>query len=270
MSTYLDAIVAAHRDRVRDQQIDLELLESKAAAMPPARDFTAALRDSCSGSALAVIAEIKRRSPSKGDLAPSLDPQLLATTYERAGAACLSVLTDEAHFGGSREDLIAARNVVTLPVLRKDFTVAAADIYEARVMGADAVLLIVAALSEDELRDFHALASALGLAVLVEVHDEMELEHAIGIGATLIGVNQRDLHTFEVDHDRARRVGRLLPKGIVGVAESGIADRATVSSLAEVGYQAILVGEALVTAESPGEALGALRGDGELESAHGR
>ena len=155
-----------------------------------------------------MIAEVKRRSPSKGDLAAGLDPAAGRPAYAGGGAACLSVLTDGQWFGGSAEDLRQARAaVVDLPVLRKDFTVDPRDVARARIMGADAVLLIAAALDDPELADFHAIAGELGLDVLVEVHDEAELERAMAIGADLIGVNQRDLVTFEVDTDRAVRVG---------------------------------------------------------------
>jgi indole-3-glycerol phosphate synthase len=207
---------------------------------------------------LAVIAEIKRRSPSKGALAIDLDPVETARAYERGGAACLSVLTDTEFFGGSPADLQAARGATALPVLRKDFTVAPLDVADARLMGADAVLLIAAALGRRELIELHALAAELGLDALVEVHDEPELEVALECGATLVGVNQRDLVTFEVDHDRAARVGAAIPAGIVKVAESGVRDRHDAKRLADAGYDAILVGETLVTSGNPAKALEAL------------
>ena len=175
--------------------------------------------------ALGVIAEIKRRSPSKGDLNVGLDPAALAATYEAGGAACLSVLTDEAHFGGSIADLEQARDACGLPVIRKDFTVCELDVIDARLMGADAVLLIAAALSDDELLRFHDLAVGIGLDALVEIHDEAELERALAVGATLIGVNQRDLVTFEVDQERAVRMAGAIPGGAVKVAESGVRER---------------------------------------------
>lgn len=206
-----------------------------------------------------MIAEIKRRSPSKGDLAPGLDPAALAATYEAGGAAALSVLTDKKFFGGSPEDLAAARAAVSLPVLRKDFTVSEADVCDARLMGADAVLLIVAALDDDELARLHALAIAVGLDALVEVHDEDEAARAMAVGARLIGVNQRDLETFEVDAARALQVARALPDGVVRIAESGISGAADAARLAGAGYHAVLVGESLVTADDPGAAVGALR-----------
>lgn len=208
---------------------------------------------------MAVIAEVKRRSPSKGDLFPDLDPASLAITYESGGAAALSVLTDREFFGGSAEDLAAARSATVLPVLRKDFTVSPNDVCDARIMGADAVLLIAAALDDDELATLHALAISVGLDALVEVHDEAEAARAVAVGARLIGVNQRDLVTFEVDTARAVRVAGSLPDGVVRVAESGIVDAADAGRLAGSGYHAVLVGESLVTSADPAEAVGALR-----------
>ncbi|HKA04352.1 MAG TPA: indole-3-glycerol phosphate synthase TrpC, partial [Acidimicrobiales bacterium] len=198
-ATYLDRIIAAHRAAAARDDRPLEPLVADAVSRPPTRGFTAAL---ATPTGLAVIAEIKRRSPSKGDLNVGLDPAALAATYEAGGASCLSVLTDTEFFAGSPDDLAAARAATTRPVLRKDFTVSERDVYDARLMGADAVLLIAAALSPDELHRFHALAGAVGLDALVEIHDEAELAVAIDVGATLIGVNQRDLVTFAVDHER--------------------------------------------------------------------
>ena len=193
MATYLDRILDAHRRRVRDDSRSVDRLREDADGLPPTRGFAAAIRahESPPGPDLvAVIAEIKRRSPSKGDLFPDLDPANLARQYEVGGAACLSVLTDVDFFGGSPSDLQTARAAVALPALRKDFTVSPQDVVDTRLMGADAVLLIVAALSDSELADFHTLALELGLDALVEVHDEGELERAQAAGATLIGVNR--------------------------------------------------------------------------------
>ncbi len=223
--------------------------------MAPTRGFRAALGTTTD---LAVIAEIKRRSPSKGPLHVELDPGELARTYARGGAACLSVLTDEEFFGGSIADLQAARAAVGLPVLRKDFTVSGQDVCDARLMGADAVLLIAAALDPDELIALHDLAVGVGLDALVEVHDESELEVALRAGATMVGVNQRDLVTFDVDHDRAARMATAIPAGVVRVAESGVRDATDAARLAAAGYDAILVGESLVTANDPAVALRAL------------
>ncbi|HVF31442.1 MAG TPA: indole-3-glycerol phosphate synthase TrpC [Acidimicrobiales bacterium] len=251
MATYLDAILAAHRARAADDARPLERLVEQAREVPPVRDFGGALQ----APGLAVIAEVKRRSPSKGPLAPDLVPGFLAGRYAAGGAAALSVLTDEEHFGGSPADLVEARSAVDLPVLRKDFTVGARDVADARLMGADAVLLIVAALDDAELRDLHALADELGLATLVEAHDEVEVERALAAGARVVGVNQRDLGTFRVDADRAVRVARAIPDGVVKVAESGVRDGADVARLAAAGYDAVLVGEHLVTSGDPTRAL---------------
>ncbi len=209
-----------------------------------------------------MISEVKRRSPSKGDLNIGLDPRALAAAYESGGATCLSVLTDEEFFGGSPGDLEAARSAVSVPVLRKDFTVSALDVVDTRLMGADAVLLIVAALDDHELCDFHELAIEIGLDVLVEAHDEAEVERALAAGATLVGVNQRDLVTFKVDTERAVRVGGSLPDDVVRVAESGVAGADDARTLFEAGYQAVLVGESLVTSGDPGVAVRLLRSIG--------
>jgi len=186
----------------------------------------------------------------------------VAIQYAAGGAACLSVLTDRDHFGGSPADLASAREAVSVPVLRKDFTVDARDVCDARLMGADAVLLIVAALDDLQLGDFHDLASEVGLDALVEVHDEAELERALTINARLVGVNQRDLVTFEVDTARAVRMGPLMPDGVIRVAESGIRDPADAAPLLEAGYQALLVGESVVTSSDRRGAIRALRGLG--------
>src|SRR6478672_6501550 len=214
-ATYLDRILVAHRAAAAadDRPFDA-LLASAREVDEPVRGFTAALIGS---DRLAVIAEVKRRSPSKGELRVDLDPYALASLYESGGAACLSVLTDVEFFGGSADDLRAARAASRVPVLRKDFTVSPADVCDARLMGADAVLLIAAALGDEDLAALYALAVELGLDVLVEVHDEGELERAMSVGATLVGVNQRDLVTFEVDTDRAVRVAKAMPDGVVGV-----------------------------------------------------
>jgi len=254
-TTYLDKIVAAHRAAARADRRSLAELEADAAALPPPRGFASALRDRAG---VSVIAEVKRASPSKGLLAPGLEPALLAKAYEAAGASCLSVLTDVEFFQGSRSDLEEARAAVELPVLRKDFTVCAADVLDARLMGADAVLLIASILAAGELSELVGLAGSLGLDALVEVHDEVEADRALSAGARLVGVNQRDLFTFEVDTGRALRVGASLPAGVVKVAESGISGPRDVAALAAGGFDAVLVGEALVTAADPGAALLAL------------
>jgi indole-3-glycerol phosphate synthase len=262
MATYLDRILDAHRRRARDDLRSLDGLIEQAQECAQPRGFREAIRLRASppgDDVVAVVGEIKRVSPSKGPLLPDLNPATLARQYAMGGAACLSVLTDAEFFGGSPGDLQAARKAVDLPVLRKDFTVSARDVTDARLMGADAVLLIVAALSDNELADFHVLATKLGMDALVEVHDEAELDRAVSIGATLIGVNQRDLVTFEVDTDRAVRVADAFPAGVVKVAESGITGAEDAATLAEAGYDAVLVGEALVTSGNPTEAVRTLR-----------
>jgi indole-3-glycerol phosphate synthase len=249
VTTYLDRILESHRESAAGRRPRLD----EAKAMPPARGFRAALAASTPG--VHVIAEVKRRSPSKGALNESLVPSVLAKAYAEGGAACLSVLTDAEFFGGSAADLEEARAAVELPVLRKDFTVCEADVCDARLMGADAVLLIVAALDRAELRAFLELAVEVGLDPVVEVHDEAELERALDAGATLVGVNQRDLVTFEVDTDRAVRVAAEIPAGVVRVAESGVRSGADARRLRDAGYDAVLVGETLVRSGDPAAAV---------------
>jgi len=256
VNSVLDRIVAAHRRAAAADTRTLDELERAALAGRPVRPFRAALVTPGIG----VIAEIKRRSPSKGDLAPDLVPAVLAKAYADGGADCLSVLTDVEFFGGAPDDLAEARNAVDLPILRKDFTVSEADVYDARAMGADAVLLIVAALSQAELSALRLLAHQLDMAALVEVHDDDELQRAVDAGVKLVGVNQRDLRTFEVDIGRAERLAEAMPPGIVKVAESGIRDADDVSRLAACGYDAILVGESLVTSADPTAAVRILKG----------
>jgi len=244
MATYLDTIVASHRATAAEDERSLDDLLARTVSCAPTRGFEAALRV---GETLRVIAEIKRRSPSKGDLNPGLDPAAVAAGYEAGGAACLSVLTDEAYFGGSAADLQSARAACSVPVLRKDFTVDARDVADARLMGADAILLIVAALADTELCRFLELAEELGLDALVEVHDEAELDRAAAAGARIIGVNQRDLTTFEIDRELAVKLAPRMPEGIVTVAESGIRGVDDARAVASAGYHAVLVGESVVT-----------------------
>jgi len=256
MGTVLDRIVAAHREAAAADSRDLDDLKGQAAAAPPPRKFRKALNHH----GITVIAEIKRRSPSKGDLAPGLDAAVLAKAYEDGGATALSVLTDGEFFGGSADDLATARAAVGLPVLRKDFTVDERDVCDARIMGADAVLLIVAVLSDDELKRFHALAAELGMAAVVEVHDEAEVARAVVVHADVVGVNQRDLNTFEVDPTRAVRLAAAIPRGVLKIAESGINGADDLARLRDAGYAAALVGEHLVTAPDPAGALRLLKG----------
>jgi indole-3-glycerol phosphate synthase len=248
----LDEILRAKRDEVTllHQPQARDAVHEAALAAPPPRDFTGALRR---GGQLAVIAELKRRSPSKGDLAPDLDPAATAATYAQGGAAALSVLTDQLFFGGSVEDLAQARAAAPdIPVLRKDFVIDADQLYESRAIGADAVLLIVAAVPDPGLlRDLHELAGAIGLAVLVEAHDEAELDVALALGAAVVGVNARDLGTFNEDLGVAERLAARIPTDVIAVAESAIRSAADAERMAGVGYDAVLVGEALVRLADP-------------------
>lgn len=256
--TILDAILVRKREEIAALRRDAgeALLRERAAAASPARGFARALRE---GPRPRVIAEFKRASPSKGVIRKDADPVAIARAYQAAGAAALSVLTDEAFFRGSLADLRAARGACTLPVLRKDFTIDPLQVIEARAEGADAVLLIVAALDDAQLVDLDACARELGLDVLVEVHDEAELERALAAGADLVGVNNRDLRTFVTDVGATRR---LLPKarGRTVVSESGLDDAATLRALEAEGASAFLVGEALMRDADPGRALARLRG----------
>lgn len=247
-ATYLDAILAHHRERAARDVRSLDDLIAQARACVPPRGFASAIQ---STPHLAVIAEFKRRSPSKGVLNSNMQPDEVARMYQAGGASCLSVLTDENHFAGSVSDLQSARNACDLPVIRKDFTVDARDVCDARIMGADCVLLIAAALSPRELAEYLELAHLIHIDVLVEVHDEKELAISLDAGATLVGVNQRDLVTFAVDHERAVRMGSAIPDSCIKVAESGVRGRDDALSLRAAGYHAVLVGEHLVTSPDP-------------------
>jgi indole-3-glycerol phosphate synthase len=218
------------------------------------RDFAKAL----TSRQPALIAEIKKASPSKGVLAEDFDPVSTARAYEQGGAGALSVLTDEKHFQGTLAHLEAARAATTLPVLRKDFTIDSYHVHQAAAHGADAILLIAAILAERQLRDFRELAESYGLAALVEVHDEDELKSAAASGARIIGVNNRNLHTFEVDLAVALRLADKIPPGVVKVAESGIHTAADIQRLRAAGYQAFLVGEQLMKSADPAVAVRAL------------
>ncbi len=255
---YLDKILAKHREIAAADSRDLEALINESIGTSAPRGFADRLRKDSTNN-LAVIAEIKRRSPSRGSLNRDLDPVLIAQSYEIGGASCLSVLTDAEFFGGSVSDLQQARSSVNLPVLRKDFTVSRHNICDARIMGADCVLLIAAALTKSELTEFFRFSLELGLDALVEVHDENELEVAIENGATLIGVNQRDLQTFEVDHQRAVRMAKMMPADVIRVAESGVKTRDDARSLRDAGYDAVLVGESLVTSNDISNSVRELR-----------
>ena len=247
---YLDNIVQSHREKAAREHRNLDELVAQAGLLPATRGFAEQLVVG-SREQLCVIAEIKRKSPSKGVLHPDLIASNISALYEQGGASCLSVLTDEHFFGGSVEDLQRARASTSLPVIRKDFTVSEFDVVDARLMGADCVLLIAAVLTNDELSRFFDLAMHIGLDVLVETHDESELDRALNVGANIVGVNQRDLITFEVDHARAERMASLIPPTVVRVAESGVRDAHDARRLRDAGYDAVLVGESIVTAVDP-------------------
>jgi indole-3-glycerol phosphate synthase len=237
----------------RAARLPLDQLRAAAAGLPAARGLEAAARRGPHGPR--VIAEVKRRSPSKGDIRVDLDPAALASAYAAGGAAAVSVLTEPRHFAGSPDDLLAVRSAVGLPVLRKDFVTTGYQVWEARAWGADAVLLIVAALDPHALRDLLEETAEAGLDALVEVHTVAEAEIAAAAGASLVGVNARDLATLEVDPNRFAEVRRSVPAGTVLVAESGIRDRAGVQAAADAGADAVLVGETLVRANDPAAAV---------------
>ena len=237
---------------LRDRRAELE--RGAEAAADARRDFRGALL----GRTPAVIAEIKKASPSKGVLAERFDPAALARAYQEGGAAAISVLTDAEFFQGGLADLEAARASVPLPVLRKDFTIDELQVLEAAARGADAVLLIVAVLGRDELIRFRELAARYRMAALVEVHDERELDVALDSGAEIIGVNNRNLHTFNVSLETSLRLAARIPAGVIRVSESGIHSASDVRLLASAGYQAFLVGEHLMRSGNPAEALRAL------------
>jgi indole-3-glycerol phosphate synthase len=232
----------------------LSALRDALASAPPPRGFKAAL----ARPGLQVIAEIKRRSPSQGALKEDAQPAEVARRYQGAGAACLSVLTEPHHFGGALEDLVEARGAVALPVLRKDFTVDPYQIVEARVAGADCILLIVASVA-DRLVDLSAEAKAIGLDVLVEVHDAAELDIALAAKADLIGINNRNLHDLSIDLATTEQLRPRIPPGVLVVGESGIETTADMRRIAAVGVDAVLIGSSLMRSPDPGAHLAALR-----------
>ncbi|HEY2900315.1 MAG TPA: indole-3-glycerol phosphate synthase TrpC [Polyangia bacterium] len=241
---------------VRQRQRPLDALVSAARAQPAARSFGAALRRP---GQITCIAEFKRRSPSAGAIRDGAEPGPIAATYAAAGAAAMSVLTDEPFFGGSLEDLRAARAATpALPILRKDFMVDRYQVAEARAAGADAILIIVAALNDDDIAGLLHAAAEFSVDALVEAHDESEVRRAVALGARIVGVNNRDLKTFTMDRELCIRLRPLVPPDRVMVAESGIRDVADVRSLHAAGIDAVLVGETLMRAADPGAALRAL------------
>jgi indole-3-glycerol phosphate synthase len=242
----------AELEAARTPIAELEL--RAVAGMAGRRDFAGALRSKSP----AIIAEIKKASPSKGLLSSDFRPIENALEYEDGGAAALSVLTDSRFFQGGLADLQAARSAVALPVLRKDFTVSEYHVVEAAAHGADAILLIAAILSKQQMREYRELAAGFGMASLVEVHDDAELDAALDSGAQIVGVNNRNLHTFQVTLDTSLRLAERIPDGLLKVSESGIETRAQISQLQAAGYHAFLIGEHLMRSASPREALRAL------------
>ncbi|KNX37281.1 indole-3-glycerol phosphate synthase TrpC [Luteipulveratus halotolerans] len=259
MPTVLDDIISGVREDldVRQRALPFSAVQQLATDAPAARDARAALT---APGAVKVIAEVKRKSPSKGELATIPDPAELAAAYAAGGASVISVLTEERRFGGSLADLDAVRAAVDVPVLRKDFMVSEYQLWEARAHGADVILLIVAALDDPQLRDLHQLAGELGMTALVEAHDEAETDRAVDLGAQVIGINARNLKTLEVDRAVFARLAPRVPETAVRVAESGVRGRDDVADYVASGADAVLVGEALVTGGDPREAVGVLRG----------
>jgi indole-3-glycerol phosphate synthase len=251
----LARIVDRKRSALAEQAPQRPELERRAAARGPARDFAGALLSKPP----AVIAEIKKASPSKGTFTLKFDPAAIAATYARGGAAALSVLTDREFFQGELADLEAARAAVEAPVLRKDFTIDEFHVIEAAAHGADGILLIAALLDESKMRRFRELAEQFGMAALVEVHDAAELDAALASGARIVGVNNRNLHSFEVTLETSLRLAEKIPDGVVKVSESGIRCGSDVRILTAAGYQAFLIGEHLMKASDPAAALRELR-----------
>jgi indole-3-glycerol phosphate synthase len=255
----LDTIIETKRREVaaRKAATPLAGLEKMIASMPPARDFKAAL---VAGAGCAIIAEVKRRSPSRGLLRADFDPVRIAQEYEHCGAAAVSVLTDETFFGGCNADLAAVKSAVSLPVLRKEFIIDPYQVCETREIGADAILLIAAILTEGQLREYRELADSLGLVALVEIHDREELEKALSAGAEIVGINNRDLNTFATDLRTSMELSPLIPKDRIAVSESGIRTRGEIETLSKAGIRAFLIGETLIAALEIGPKLKELLG----------
>ena len=257
MASVLDKILAAKREEVKQARAatSLELMQARAREASPPRGFERALRAKVAAGLPAVIAEIKRASPSRGLIRADFDPARIAATYERNGAACLSVLTDRDFFGGSPDDLRAARAACALPVLRKDFIVDPYQVYEARSWGADCILLIIGAAPLEELRELERVAKSLGMDVLVECHDGAQLEEALQLSTPLLGINNRDLTTFETRLETTISLRSRVPAERLLVTESGISTEADVTRLKQVGVGAYLVGSAFMSADDPGSEL---------------
>jgi len=262
MSDILQKITATKLEEVQHlkSRKSLEAVREDAWSRVLTRDFEGALRTKVGQGKAGVIAEVKKASPSKGILRDPFFPADIAQSYAEHGAACLSVLTDQVYFQGAVDYLKQARASCDLPVLRKDFLVDPYQVYESRVMGADCILLIVSCLSDPQLQEFEAIARSLDMAVLVEVHDEEEMERALKLKTALIGVNNRDLKTFQVSLETTLNLKKMIPDGKLLVTESGISSVEDVKMLREQGVNAFLVGEAFMRAKEPGEALAAMFG----------
>ena len=260
MSDILEKILATKRTEIAaaKQAEPLEIVREAAEWAPPARDFVGALRAKIAVGRAAVIAEIKKASPSKGVIRADFHPAEIAASYERGGAACLSVLTDRQYFQGAPEYLKAARDACVLPVLRKDFMIDPYQVYEARAMGADAILLIVAALSDAQMAELEDLALSLNMSVLVESHDAGELDRALKLKTPLMGINNRNLRTFEVSLDTTLSQLARIPADRIVITESGILNAADVALMKQHNVNAFLVGEAFMRAPSPGAELARL------------
>jgi len=256
MSSVLDSIIEGVLDDLEKRRIPDSQLQAQLSDAEPLRGALAAL----AGDGTKIIAEVKRSSPSKGELGLIANPAKLAAQYEEGGASIVSVLTEERRFKGSIKDFQVVREEISIPMLRKDFIVTEYQVKESRVLGADLLLLIVAGLTQSQFIDFHQMANELGMDVLVEVHNQEELERAMDASPTIIGVNSRNLKTLDVDPIAFRQLLPLIPAGIIRVAESGISERAEVSLVEELGAHAILVGETLVKAGDPSEAISRLLG----------
>lgn len=256
----LRRILAVKREEVEAGKRDRSLaeLQGECSRLDPARDFTGALQQRAAASQDAVIAEVKRASPSAGLIREHFDPAAIAKSYEKGGATCLSVLTDERFFQGHPEFLVQARSACSLPVLRKDFIIDPWQVWETRAMGADALLLIVAALDDEALDQLSSLGREVGLSVLVEVHDQDELQRALAIPGDLVGINNRDLHRFVTDLDTSLHLAPQVPDERLVISESGIHSSADLDRLRAGGIGAFLVGESFMRQPDPGQALAAL------------
>ena len=253
----LQQIVETKRTEVEALRRNFSGLRDQAEESPPAKDFVGSIQG---GDGVAIIAEIKRRSPGAGEIRTDLDPLRLGPMYEMGGAAALSVLTDAEYFGGSLGDLAEVRGLVKIPVLRKDFVIDESQVYEARGAGADAILLIVSILDDERLRSLRTLAEELGMSVLVEAHDGAEVERGLAAGARLLGINNRNLRTLETRIDVTLSLAAQVPPSVVLVSESGIHTPADVRNVGESGVDAVLVGESLLRQEDPGAGVTALLG----------